>query len=135
MSNMAVLRGAQLATSAFSDVYPCFQAALHAQEEPRSHAACSQRLEYCHKAGPKLALFHDSTPRLMSVESAVAQMASPWYLSRKGLAAEVEALKAAFDAAAVELAVRHNAIQTTSDTPCATRTPPALARRLRSVTL
>ena len=53
-SNMPVVRGLQLAAtaSASSEGEACIPAALHTHEEPRSHAACSQRPGCRHEPGP-----------------------------------------------------------------------------------
>lgn len=52
--NMSASRGAQLTSTACSDDAACFRAALHTQDEPPFHGACSQgpgsRLEPCPKS-------------------------------------------------------------------------------------
>lgn len=53
----ALLAALQLATAASSEDDAWFQAALRAQEEPCSHAACSQRLGCCHGPRSKSRIF------------------------------------------------------------------------------
>ena len=53
MLKMPVVGEPQLATTASSEADARLSAALHAQEEPWSHAARSEGLGRCHQAAPK----------------------------------------------------------------------------------
>ena len=71
MLTMPVLRGPQLSSPASwkDDIW--FPAAVRTQEEPLSHAVCSERLRCCHEAAPKSLILRVSTPRYWSDDAFV----------------------------------------------------------------
>ena len=67
---MPAFLAAQLDSTASLEGGPRFWAALHAQEEPRSHAARSEGQGCCREAAPKSLIFHVSTRRCARLKAA-----------------------------------------------------------------